>query len=179
MSPAGPSRPVPGSSSSATPGAPDRVLPARRGADLPTSAPRVGAVRRRDRRGRGLRGPVLPMSTPGYRTRAERFDDLVLDAVEDLERRWARQLDGVEFAVEDVPPSDPAPWESGGVPLGRYFPADTGLPHRIVVYRRPVEARAHDAADLPDLVRDVVVEQVAHLLGRSPEDVDPGYDEGH
>lgn len=134
-------------------------------------------VRRRDRRGRGPRGPLLPSTTPAYRTRAERFDDLVLDAVELLERRWARQLEGTEFAVEDVPPSNPAPWERGGVPLGRYFPSDAGLPARIVVYRRPVETRAADAADLADLVRDVVVEQVAHLLGRAPEDVDPHYRE--
>ncbi|QHT58321.1 metallopeptidase family protein [Cellulomonas sp. H30R-01] len=121
----------------------------------------------------------MPSTMPAYRTRAERFDDLVLDAVERLERRWTRQLDGTEFAVEDVPPSNPAPWEHGGVPLGRYFPADSGLPARIVVYRRPVEARATDAGDLADLVRDVVVEQVAHLLGRSPEDVDPGYGDAH
>jgi len=116
---------------------------------------------------------------PAYRTRAERFDDLVLDAVEHLERRWARQLDGTEFAVEDVPPSNPAPWERGGVPLGRCFPADAGLPARIVVYRRPVESRAADPQDLADLVRDVVVEQVAHLLARSPEEVDPDYGDGH
>lgn len=120
----------------------------------------------------------MPTNLPAYRTRAERFDDLVLDAVELLERRWSRQLDGTEFAVEDVPPSDPAPWEHGGVPLGRYFPADAGLPARIVLYRRPVESRANDPADLADLVRDVVVEQVAHMLGRSPEDVDPDYGEG-
>lgn len=145
-------------------------LPARR-----PGRPQPGQVRRRDRRGRGLRGPLLPTSAPAYRTRAERFDDLVLDAVEELERRWARQLDGTEFAVEDVPPSGPAPWEHGGVPLGRYFPADAGLPARIVVYRRPLEARAADALDLADLVHDVVVEQVAHLLGRAPEDVDPDY----
>ena len=113
---------------------------------------------------------------PAYRTRAERFDDLVLDAVEHLERRWARQLDGTEFAVEDVPPSNPAPWERGGVPLGRCFPSDAGLPARIVVYRRPVESRATDPQDLADLVRDVVVEQVAHLLARSPEEIDPRYD---
>jgi predicted Zn-dependent protease with MMP-like domain len=138
----------------------------------------VQPVRRRDRRGRGPRGPLMPATMPAYRTRAERFDDLVLDAVERLERHWARQLDGTEFAVEDVPPSTPAPWERGGVPLGRYFPSDAGLPARIVVYRRPVEARAHDPLDLADLVRDVVVEQVAHMLGRSPEDVDPGYDPG-
>lgn len=132
-------------------------------------------MRRRDRRGRGLRGPLLPPDLPGYRTRADRFDDLVLDAVERLERRWSRQLEGTEFAVEEVPPSQPAPWEHGGVPLGRYFPADAGLAPRIVVYRRPVETRAVDDADLASLVRDVVVEQVAHLLARAPEEIDPGY----
>ncbi|WP_372593301.1 metallopeptidase family protein [Actinotalea sp.] len=118
---------------------------------------------------------MLPAALPGHRSRAEQFDDLVLDAVERLEVRWARQLAGTEFAVEEVPPSAPAPWEHGGVPLGRYFPADAGLPARIVVYRRPVVTRAVDPADLADLVRDVLVEQVAHLLARAPEDVDPGY----
>ncbi|MCU1431916.1 MAG: hypothetical protein JWP95_1021 [Actinotalea sp.] len=117
----------------------------------------------------------MPPSLPAYRTRAERFDDQVLSAVERLERRWATQLEGTEFAVEEVPPSQPAPWEHGGVPLGRYFPADAGLPARIVVYRRPLETRAVDEADLAELVRDVLVEQVAHLLARPPEDVDPGY----
>ena len=116
---------------------------------------------------------------PAYRTRAERFDDLVLDAVERIERHWSKQIGGTEFAVEDVPPSNPAPWERGGVPLGRYFPADAGLPARIVVYRRPVESRAADPFDMADLVRDVVVEQVAHLLGRSPDDVDPDYGDAH
>jgi predicted Zn-dependent protease with MMP-like domain len=139
----------------------------------------VQPVRRRDRRGRGPRGPLLPASLPAYRTRAERFDDLVLAAVERLEKRWSRQLEGAEFAIEDVPPSQPAPWEHGGVPLGRYFPADAGLAPRIVVYRRPVETRALDADELEDLVRDVVVEQVAHLLARSPDEVDPEYSGGH
>jgi len=117
----------------------------------------------------------MPADLPAHRTRAEVFDDHVLTAVERLERRWVRQLEGTEFAVEEVPPSHPAPWEHGGVPLGRYFPADAGLPARIVVYRRPVETRAVDEADLAELVRDVLVEQVAHLLACSPEDVDPGY----
>lgn len=147
------------------------TVPARR-RRTPQDAP---VPRRRDRRGRGLRGPLLPPSLPAHRSRAERFDDLVLAAVERLERRWSRQLEGTEFAVEEVPPSAPAPWEHGGVPLGRYFPADSGLPARIVVYRRPLETRAVDEGDLADLVRDVLVEQVAHLLARPPEDVDPGY----
>jgi predicted Zn-dependent protease with MMP-like domain len=117
----------------------------------------------------------MPRGVPAWRTRAERFDDFVLDAVERLERRWKRQLDGVEFAVEDVPPSDPAPWEHGEVPLGRFFPAEGQLPPRIVVYRRPVESRTGDEADLAALVHEVVVEQLAHLLGLTPEQVDPSY----
>lgn len=139
-------------------------------------APSRPVPRRRDRRGRGLRGPLLPPGLPAARTRADRFDDLVLATVERLEARWGDQLDGTEFAVEDVPPSDPAPWEDGTVPLGRCFPAESGQPARVVVYRRPVEARAFDDDDLADLVRDVVVEQVAHLLARSPEEIDPRYD---
>ena len=97
----------------------------------------------------------------------------MLDSVERLEARWSRELDGVEFAVEEVPPSEPAPWERSGVPLGRYFPQDAGLSARIVVYRRPVETRARDRADLAALVNEVVVEQVAHLLARPPEEIDP------
>lgn len=139
----------------------------------------AGRVRRRDRRGRGLRGPLLPPSAPANRSRAERFDDHVIAVIARIELAWAGQLRGTEFAVEDVPPSDPAPWEDGSVPLGRCFPADSGQPARIVVYRRPVEARAFDEEDLEDMVRDVVVEQVAHLLSRSPEEIDPRYQDGH
>ncbi|WP_322645537.1 metallopeptidase family protein [Oerskovia flava] len=148
--------------------------------EIPPRGPDGGdGPRRRDRRGRGIRGPLLPPSAPANRTRAERFDEHVLAAVEKLERTWGRALRGTEFAVEDVPPSDPAPWEDAGVPLGRFFPAEAGQPARIVVYRRPVEQRALDAEDTSDLVRDVVVEQVGHMLGRSPEEIDPGYLGGH
>jgi predicted Zn-dependent protease with MMP-like domain len=139
--------------------------------------PRRRGGRRRDRRGRGLRGPLIPPTLPGWRTRAEEFDDLVLAAVQRLERRWASALDQVEFGVEDVPPSDPSPWEHDAVALGRYFPADpaAGLAHRVVIYRRPVQSRCADSAETEALVRDVVVEQVAQVLGREPEEVDPDY----
>lgn len=128
---------------------------------------------RRDRHGRGLRAPLLPYNAPGYRTRADVFDDLVRDGAEQLERRWGRRLGNVEFAAEDVPPSDPTPWERG-VPLGRVFPANLGQPTRVVLYRHAIEMRA-EPEDLGALVRDVLAEQVAAVLGSAPEDVDPGY----
>lgn len=142
----------------------------------------------RDRRGRGLRGALVPPEVPRARSRAEQFDDLVLDAVEHLEGRWGSELDGVEFAVEDVPRVTHASaeemvygtdvLEDGNVPLARLIPAGRdreGAPTqpRIVLYRRPLELRALDRPDLADLVHDVVVEQVANLLGLDPDEVDP------
>ncbi len=127
-----------------------------------------------------MRGRLVPPTVPLARSRAQQFDDLVLDAVEELEHRWPTELDGVEFAVEDVPPElpefDSDVLEDGRVPLARVLstpePADR-TPPRIVLYRRPLEARALDRDDLGDLVHDVVVEQVAHLLGKDPDELDP------
>jgi len=153
------------------------------------SRSRPDRSRSRDRRGRGLRGRLVPQTVPLARSRAAQFDDLVLDTVEDLELRWQRELDGVEFAVEDVPYLTTASpdelvhgsdvLEDGNVPLARLLPArlsESGhrLPARIVLYRRPLEIRARDRSDLADLVHEVVVDQVAVLLGRDPEDIDPG-----
>ena len=121
----------------------------------------------------------MPASVPLARTRAELFDDLVLDTVESLERRYARELEGVEFAVEEVPPDlnvyDTDVLEDGEVPLARLLPGTGGrqtVPPRIILYRRPLEFRALDRDDLADLVHDVIIEQVANLLGVDPEELD-------
>jgi predicted Zn-dependent protease with MMP-like domain len=124
-----------------------------------------------------MRGPLAPAEAPISRTRAERFDDLVREEAHRLEQRWSRQLAGVEFAVEEVPPVEASGLGLDTVPLGRLVPAANGRPARIVVYRRPVEARGgEDERDRARLVRDVVVEEVADLLGLAPESIDPTYD---
>ena len=126
-----------------------------------------------------MRTPLAPPDVPIARSRGQRFDDLVLDAVEHLERRWGEQLAGVEFAVEPVPPSateDEALYDDDPVPLGRVLPVLGKEPARIVVYRRPVELRAPEPGALAELVHDVVVEQVARLLGLDPDVVDPPED---
>jgi len=125
-----------------------------------------------------MRGRLVPASVPLARTRAEIFDDLVLDTVESLERKYSRELAGVEFAVEEVPPElnvyDTDVLEDGDVPLARLLPGRSGqpdMPPRIVLYRRPLEFRAIDRDDLADLVHDVIIEQVANLLGLDPDDL--------
>ncbi|MFC0439057.1 metallopeptidase family protein [Kutzneria buriramensis] len=143
--------------------------------------------RSRDRHGRGLRGPLYPATLPAARSRAERFDALVIEALEPIEARWRTELTQLDVAVDDVPevhvgPDDELSWEDGvvddgNVPLARLVPAGVdrrGLPTRarIVLYRRPLEARAKDGADLADLVHDVLVEQIASYLGLDPDVID-------
>ena len=141
---------------------------------------------------------LVPPDVPLHRTRAERFDDLVLQAVARLEPQWEAHLSGIEFAVEEIPPADfPVNGPHGPVPLSRLEPGtpsggrgqgqaapgaremadeDTGpQPPRIVVYRRPLMARADGEEELGELVFDVVVEEFARILGIDPADVDPGY----
>jgi predicted Zn-dependent protease with MMP-like domain len=140
---------------------------------------------RRDRHGRGLRGLLYPSDLPAARSRAERFDGLVLEALEPIEARWRTELTDLDVAVDDVPDlrrEQGQGWEEGvledhDVPLARLVPAGVdrrGQPTRarIVVYRRPLEVRARDGADLADLVHDVLVEQVAAYLGLDPDIVE-------
>ena len=108
-----------------------------------------------------MRTPLLPTDVPASRTRAQRFDQAVLEAIADLEDRWPGRLDAIEFAVDEVPlvpaegsvlPSDEVVLD-GGVPLTRFLPPGIdakGRPTkaRIVVYRRPLEVRSSDAGDL-------------------------------
>jgi predicted Zn-dependent protease with MMP-like domain len=46
-------------------------------------------------------------------------------------------------------------------------------PARIVLFRRPIEMRAGSRRELAALVREVVVEHLADLLGRDPDEIDP------
>jgi Zincin-like metallopeptidase len=168
-----------------------------------------GRIRRRDRHGRGLRGSLVPPGVPLYRSRSDRFDDLVLLAVSQLEPRWDAELADVEFGVEEIPPVIPDSDDPEPIPLARLelHSAQPGIPRqgsigpgwvppgrtdrpdpdqsdlsgspgqraRIVLYRRPLIARADGEEELAELVLDVIVEQFARWLGVDPQTVDPGY----
>lgn len=126
-----------------------------------------------------MRGQLAPDAVPISRSRQERFDDHVLDAVERIERRLGPRIDGIEFAVEEVPPAEPEALLDpvDPVPLGRSEPPGHGRPARVVLYRRPIELRTPTTTERGALVHEIVVEQVADLLGLTPEQVDPEYGE--
>jgi len=144
------------------------------GDDTATPTP---SRRARDRRGRGMRGPaVVPPDprTPVLRTRRQRFDQLVLDVVAPLDERWQRHLGLVEYAVEDAP-MVPDDWGDATVPLSSLVRGKGQQPTRLVLFRRPIEHRTQGRDELEALVHTVVVEQMAELLGLTPDQVDERY----
>ena len=127
-----------------------------------------------------MRGPAILPERPGepvLPTPRERFDELVLEVVADLERRWSDRLGLVEYGVEDAP-QIPDDWATGTVPLSSLVRGSGGQPTRLMLFRRPIEHRCETRADLDALVLTILVEQVAELLGIDPADVDPRYDAG-
>ena len=125
-----------------------------------------------------MRGPAIAPIVPGkpeLPTGRERFDDLALGIVMEIDQRWQDRLGLVEYAVEDTP-QIPDDWTSGTVPLSSLVRGSGATPTRLVLFRRPIEHRCESRADLEAMVLTVVVEQVAELLGMDAEDVDPRYE---
>ena len=129
-----------------------------------------------------MRGSLAPSTVPLTLNRSERFDEYILDAVEQVESALSadasllEQLGVVEFAVEEVPPeAGLTAAETGAEPLrlARVDPATATEPARVVVYRRPVELRSPDLGDRAALVHELVVDELADLLGVPAEQLDP------
>ena len=85
---------------------------------------------------------------------------MVADLVSELIGRWP-QVATIEFAVEDVPPSNPAAWAD----------RRRGLRDRIVVYRLPIILRC-PPEEVGTMTRRVLVERISHILALPPDEID-------
>lgn len=131
---------------------------------------------------------MLPPTVPAWRTRGQKFDRLVLEAFAPLDTRWHDRLTKLDIAVDDVPKirplhPDSVTWPDevvadGPVPLSRLIPAGVdrhgaATRARVVLFRKPLELRAADPDDLVELLREVLVQQIATYLGVDPDLIDP------
>ena len=139
-----------------------------------------------------MRGPLLPPTVPGWRTRAERFDMAVLEAYEPIERRWQDRVAELDVAVDEIPrmaPGTPTACSGrrrsisdGPIALARLIPAGVDVRGnatraRIVLFRKPIERRAKDTVELAELLHELLVAQVATYLGVEPSVIDPSIDD--
>ena len=125
----------------------------------------------------------FPRRWPARRTRAEKFDLLVLDAFSPVDLAWHDRLTKLDIAVDEVPKihaHDPesVTWPpeviaDGPVPLSRLIPA--GIDRhgnttraRIVLFRRPLEQRAKDPEGTHGSGARRVGPSSRHVSGRRP-----------
>lgn len=144
---------------------------------------------RRDRHGRGVRGPLMPTKIPRYRRRSELFDAAVLEAYAPIQQQFTVELESLDIAVDTIPRMRlNMDWDSfppevvvdGPVPLGRIIQAGIdihGYPTRarIVIFRMPIEQRVQGAKERQELLTIVLTQLVAQYLGITPEDIDPHF----
>jgi predicted Zn-dependent protease with MMP-like domain len=116
-----------------------------------------------------------------FEVEAERFEELVRNAVASLPGELASQIANVEFSVEGrarmddytrtgVAPGSVLLGVYRGVPLtrrGAHY--NMTLPDRIVLFRDPLQRLARDEADLERRVAHVVRHEIAHYFGISDE----------
>lgn len=136
----------------------------------------------RDRHARHRRPDSDPRRRPsdGFRvTSAARFDRLVRDAVGSLPPPLLRLLDGARIVVGELPPIAPDDADDA-ISLSTYAAGhhdakrSAGLPpaDQIILYRRPLEARARDQHDLFHLIRETVVHALADHHGLGDDQLD-------
>ena len=94
--------------------------------------------------------------------------------MERVPSRYLGQLKGLRVVVTEVPGANHQNGEEP-VALARVVPAGKTGTAAIVIHRRALELRADGALERRRLVRDVVAESLAELLGREPDELDPTY----
>ncbi len=103
---------------------------------------------------------------------AERFEELVAEALDGLPRWVQEKLDNVEILIEGRPPRG-NPGLLGlyeGIPLTKRGSSYFGvLPDRITLFRSSISRQAFDEEDLKRLVGHTVVHEIAHFFGISDD----------
>lgn len=148
-------------------------------ASLHSGSTRTFAERKRNRHGRGRRGPLLLAPLPGARTRADRFEDLLIESAERLADRWGDRVTSIDFRIMLVPGSrvlQDAQSAGTRIPWATNRSARQQRPARITLYRRTIEqACVHAPELLPELIHISIVEQLADLWAMDPQSIDPEY----
>ena len=96
---------------------------------------------------------------------AERFEELVVEALDSLPPEIGRQMRNVAVMVEDDSP-DGLLGLYEGVPLtarGEWYSGV--LPDRITIYRRPICEISETEEDVVEEVRVTVIHEIAHHFG--------------
>lgn len=114
----------------------------------------------------------------------ERFTRLVEEALDEIPRRFRREMKNVAVIVEDEPPAqilaemEITPPDSlfglyQGTPLPeRGWGYGNSLPDRISIYQGPIEDDCESDEEIRDCVAETVIHEFGHYFGMSEEEIE-------
>ena len=102
------------------------------------------------------------------------LDNLVVDVEEEPDEKTLRDLDYSQEEIDSgeslyglfVPMHLPTMWSGESVNL-------RDLPHRIIIYKRPLEEDFPDPRELRREIRKTVIHELAHHFGYTERDLEP------
>jgi predicted Zn-dependent protease with MMP-like domain len=114
----------------------------------------------------------------------QRFRQLVEEALEEIPRRFRKEMKNVAVVVEDEPSPellDEMGMEPGetlfglyqGTPLTeRRWDFGNTLPDKISIYQKPTEEACETEDDIRDCVAETVIHEFGHYFGMSEEEIE-------
>ena len=114
----------------------------------------------------------------------DHFQKLVEEALQEIPRRFRREMKNVAVVVEDEPspdileemeigPEDTLFGLYQGTPLPeRGWAFGNALPDRISIYQNPIEEACEDDEEIRDCVAETVIHEFGHYFGMSEEEIE-------
>jgi len=105
---------------------------------------------------------------------AERFEDLVAEALDSIPPQLGRLMDNVAVFVKEGSVGSHLLGRYEGIPLTKRDRGYEGMvmPDRISIFRRPILAMCSTEAQVVEQVRITVIHEVAHHFGIGDERLD-------
>ena len=106
----------------------------------------------------------------------EHFVKVVEEALDSIPREFRRRIRNVAVLVEDMPPNQPSPPQSGqrrlllgvfhGVPMTKKSILDLPMgPDHIVLYQKNIEAVCSSETEVREQIRLTVIHELGHFFG--------------
>jgi len=106
----------------------------------------------------------------------QRFEELVVQALDGLPEAFREKLENVAIIVEDLPPEEPK--RDGlllglfhGIPRTEKSVYSSSPPDRIFLYQRNIEAVCRSEAEVRRQIRAALLHEVGHYFGLSEDEL--------
>ncbi len=113
----------------------------------------------------------------------EEFEELVTEAMSSLRKKFKEKMENIVVVIESLPSQEllremriKSPYGLLGLYRGVPYPRRgiwyrNVMPDKIIIFKKPIEARCRNKEDIKESVRRVVVHEIGHYFGLGEADL--------